>query len=171
MGVEIERKFLLKGDGWRSLGVPVYCRQGYLSRFEQRTVRVRLKGEKGFLTVKGPNQGPTRLEYEYEIPGDDCRAILDHLAEKPLIEKYRYRIPYHGLIWEIDEFLGENQGLILAEVELISETQAIRLPDWIGREVTGDPRYYNTSLVERPFSRWGGNPLPAASLFITDPSE
>lgn len=151
MGIEIERKFLVKGDAWRSLGSPVrYC-QGYLSRSKERTVRVRQAGEKGYLTIKGISKGAKRTEYEYEIPVEDCKAMLSSLVEKPVIEKNRYRIEYKGIIIEVDEFLGNNQGLILAEIELASEDEQIDLPDWIGREVTDDPRFYNSNLGFRPF--------------------
>ncbi|OGR12413.1 MAG: adenylate cyclase [Desulfobacterales bacterium RIFOXYA12_FULL_46_15] len=154
MGVEIERKFLLKGDRWRSLGHPVrYC-QGYLNRSKERTVRVRMEGEKGYLAIKGISRGVKRIEYEYEIPEADCRAMLNGLVEKPVIEKNRTRIEYKGMVFEIDEFFGENQGLIIAEVELESEDQTIELPDWIGREVTHDPRYYNSNLVLYPYTKW-----------------
>lgn len=154
MGVEIERKFLLKGDGWRSLGHPVrYC-QGYLNRSKERTIRVRMEGEKGYLTIKGISRGAKRTEYEYEIPEVDCRAMLNDLVEKPVIEKNRTRIGYKGMVFEIDEFFGENRGLIIAEVELASEDQTIELPDWIGREVTHDPRYYNSNLVLYPYTKW-----------------
>jgi CYTH domain-containing protein len=154
MGVEIERKFLLKGDAWRALGTPVLYHQGYLNRSKERTVRVRTAGEKGFLTLKGMSRGAKRTEYEYEIPLAEAEAILKDLAEKPVIEKTRYRIEYRGLSWEIDEFSGENQGLILAEVELDAEDQEIELPPWIGEEVTRDPRYYNSNLVRHPYTKW-----------------
>jgi CYTH domain-containing protein len=154
MGVEIERKFLLKGDAWRSLGSPVLYRQGYLNCSKERTVRVRTAGDKGFLTLKGMSRGAERAEYEYEIPLAEAEAILRDLAEKPVIEKTRRRIEYKGLFWEIDEFSGENQGLILAEVELDSEDQAIEPPPWIGEEVTHDPRYYNSNLVLYPYTKW-----------------
>jgi len=154
MGIEIERKFLLKGDTWRALGTPVLYRQGYLNRSKERTVRVRAAGEKGFLTLKGMSRETKRTEYEYEIPLAEAEAILRDLAEKPVIEKTRRRIEYKGLFWEIDEFSGENQGLILAEVELDAEDQEIELPPWIGEEVTHDPRYYNSNLVLHPYTKW-----------------
>jgi len=154
MGIEIERKFLLNGDEWRALGHPVLYRQGYLNRSKERTVRVRMAGEKGYLTIKGISKGMKRTEYEYEIPKEDVNAILDALAEKPVIEKNRYCVEYKGVSWEIDEFSGENQGLILAEVELESEDQKIELPSWIGKEVTHDPRYYNSNLVLHPYTKW-----------------
>ena len=156
MGKEIERKFLVKNDAWRNLAEGVLYRQGYLSSVKERIVRVRLVGDKGFLTIKGLTVGAARAEYEYEIPAADARAMLDDLAEKPLIEKLRYKISYAGLIWEIDEFLGDNAGLIVAEVELDSETQTISKPDWLGTEVTDDACYFNSNLVRQPFKQWRG---------------
>jgi len=117
-------------------------------------VRIRTAGEKGFITVKSSNTGSIRAEYEYEIPIVDANEMLDRLCQRPLIEKIRYRIPFAGLVWEVDEFGGENHGLIVAEVELESEQQGISVPEWIGLEVTGDPRYFNANLVARPFSKW-----------------
>jgi adenylate cyclase len=154
MPKEIERKFLVAGDGWRAKGVGKRYRQGYLSTVKERTVRVRTVDEKGFITVKGISVGAARSEYEYEIPAADANEMLDRLCEHPLIEKTRYRIPMDGVVWEVDEFAGENRGLIVAEVELESEEQQVSLPDWIGREVTDDPRYFNANLVAHPFSRW-----------------
>jgi CYTH domain-containing protein len=154
MPKEIERKFLVTGDGWRVKGVGKRYRQGYLSTVKERTVRVRTVGETGFITVKGISVGAARSEYEYEIPAADANEMLDRLCERPLIEKTRYRIPMAGVVWEVDEFAGENRGLIVAEVELESEDQQVSLPEWIGREVTDDPRYFNANLVAHPFSRW-----------------
>jgi adenylate cyclase len=154
MGQEIERKFLVKGDDWRSLAKGTYCRQGYLNSAMERTVRIRTIGEKAFLTIKGPTVAATRSEYEYEIPVTDCNAMLEALAEKPIIEKKRYKVPFAGLTWEIDEFFGDNAGLIVAEVELMSEDQAFQKPEWIGGEVTGDHRYFNSDLIKHPFTRW-----------------
>ncbi len=154
MGTEIERKFLLQGDAWRSLAVGVRYRQGYLSSAKERTVRIRTAGDTAFLTIKGLATGATRAEYEYAIPLADGNEMLDTLAEQPLIEKVRYTIAHGNAIWEIDEFLGENQGLVVAEVELSSEDQRFDRPQWLGEEVTGDPRYYNSSLVAHPYNRW-----------------
>ena len=154
MGVEIERKFLLAGDEWRSLGEPVLLRQGYLSSQPDRVVRVRIEGERATMTIKGRSSGATRGEWEYEIPLTDANELLDQLCEKPIIEKYRRRIPFAGLTWEVDEFLGANKGLMFAEVELESEDQQFDKPSWIGEEVTDDPRYYNSSLIRLPFSQW-----------------
>lgn len=154
MGVEIERKFLLDGDAWRSLGEPVLLRQGYLSSNPDRVVRVRTEGGKGSMTIKGRSTGATRGEWEYEIPLADANELLDRLCEQPIIEKYRRRIGFAGNTWEVDEFLGENQGLMFAEIELASEDQQFDKPDWIGAEVTDDRRYYNSSLIRLPFSKW-----------------
>jgi CYTH domain-containing protein len=154
MAKEIERKFLVKGDAWRALAKGTTYRQGYLNSAKERTVRVRTAEDKAFLTIKGLTLGATRAEYEYAIPFDEGKAMLDALAEKPLIEKKRYKIPAGDLTWEIDEFLGDNAGLILAEVELKSEDQAFDRPAWLGDEVTGDTRYYNANLIKKPFTRW-----------------
>lgn len=154
MAKEIERKFLVKGESWRSLAKGTLYRQGYLNSAKERTVRVRTAGDAAFITVKGLSVGATRSEFEYEIPVDDARAMLDALAEKPLIEKRRYKIPAGTLTWEIDEFLGDNSGLIVAEIELASETQEFEKPVWLGEEVTGDPRYFNSNLIKNPFKRW-----------------
>ena len=154
MGVEIERKFLLSGDGWRSLGQPVLLRQGYLSSQRERVVRVRIEGERATLTIKGGNVGATRGEWEYPIPLADAAELLEGLCEQPLIEKYRRRIEFEGMVWEVDEFLGANAGLLVAEIELTSEDQAFEKPDWIGAEVSADARYYNANLIKRPFSSW-----------------
>ena len=154
MGLEIERKFLVDPRGaWRAAPCKRY-RQGYLSTEKERTVRVRSIGERGYLTIKGISHGASRLEYEYEIPGTDADELLSRLCQKPLIEKDRYRVAHRDLVWEVDEFFGDNQGLILAEVELTSENQALTLPDWVRNEVTADPRYYNSNLIRHPYSRW-----------------
>jgi CYTH domain-containing protein len=150
MATEIERKFLVQGDEWRSLGVGVIYRQGYVANINGRTVRVRVVGEQGYLTIKGPTIGKSRAEFEYKIPVEDAQELLETLCDRPLIEKTRYKINIGDLIWEVDEFWGENQGLILAEVELETEDQNINIPDWIGKEVTSDPRYYNVNLVKNP---------------------
>jgi CYTH domain-containing protein len=151
---EIERKFLVAGEDWRALAPGTRYRQGYLSTVKERTVRVRTIDDKGFLTVKGISVGATRSEYEYEIPVADADEMLDDLCEQPIIEKNRYKIPLGDVTWEVDEFLGVNDGLIVAEVELQSEDQSFPKPDWIGEEVTDDPRYFNANLIARPFSTW-----------------
>lgn len=154
MGVEIERKFLLVGEDWRALGEPVLLRQGYLCSDPMRTVRVRVEGGQGTLTIKGKSSGATRGEWEYPIPLDEASELLDRLCARPLIEKYRRRIPHGGHTWEVDEFLGANQGLAVAEIELSSENESFDLPGWIGAEVTDDPRYFNSNLIRHPFTQW-----------------
>lgn len=154
MGIEIERKFLVRSDEWKTLAKGVLLRQGYLSSAPERIVRVRIDGDAAMLTIKGPTSGMTRAEWEYPIPVEDAQAFLDRLCEKPVIEKYRYRIPLQGVVWEVDEFLGENAGLVVAEVELESEQQAFVKPDWIGEEVTHDARYFNANLLRHPYSKW-----------------
>ncbi|MFA6070934.1 MAG: CYTH domain-containing protein [Janthinobacterium sp.] len=154
MGVEIERKFLLQGNAWRGLGQAVLLRQGYLSSARERAVRVRIEGEQAMLTIKGANVGATRGEWEYPIPLADAAELLDGLCEQPLIEKVRHRIEHAGMLWEVDEFLGANAGLIVAEIELASEDQPFEKPEWIGAEVSGDARYYNANLIRHPFSQW-----------------
>jgi CYTH domain-containing protein len=154
MGTEIERKFLLVGNAWRALAKGTNYRQGYLSSTKERVVRVRTINDKGYLTIKGITTGATRVEYEYDIPENDATAMLDDLCEKPIIEKNRYKIDFAGFVWEVDEFFGENQGLIVAEVELESEDQAFEKPEWIGEEVTGDPKYFNSNLILNPFTKW-----------------
>ena len=154
MGVEIERKFLLQGDAWRGLGQAVLLRQGYLSSTRERVVRVRIEGEQAMLTIKGANVGATRGEWEYPIPLADAVELLDGLCEQPLIEKVRHRIEYAGMVWEVDEFLGANAGLVVAEIELHSADQPFEKPDWIGVEVSDDARYYNANLNRHPFSQW-----------------
>lgn len=152
--IEIERKFLVVSDQWRALATGTLYRQGYIPTLDDRTVRVRIAGQQGYLTIKGKTQGIARSEFEYQIPVEDAAQLLDTICEAPLIEKYRYRIPLDGLVWEVDEFLGENQGLIIAEVELEDVAQAIALPSWIGQEVSGELRYYNSNLAKHPFRRW-----------------
>lgn len=154
MQKEIERKFLVVGDAWRSLAEGVMIRQGYLNSDKLRTVRIRTVGDVAFMTVKGPTVGITRMEFEYPIPYDDCLAMLEHLAEVPVIEKKRYKIPMGNFMWEVDEFFGVNAGLIVAEIELPSEDTPFEKPDWIGEEVSGDPRYFNSSLVSHPYTTW-----------------
>jgi CYTH domain-containing protein len=154
MGREVERKYLVAGDAWRALGNGTRYRQGYLSSEKERTVRIRSTGEKGYVTIKGISVGATRAEYEYEIPLADADAMIDTLVERPIIEKYRYEIPFGNVVVQVDEFLGENAGLVVAEIELASEDQEFEKPDWLGKEVTGDPRYYNANLIRHPYSNW-----------------
>ena len=154
MAKEIERKYLVIGNTWRALAEGSVYRQGYIATQNKATVRIRVVGEKSYLTIKGPNIKYSRLEFEYPIPVEDAQEILETLCERPFIEKIRYKIESGGLIWEIDEFNGVNKGLILAEVELNDENQHIELPSWIGQEVSDDSRYFNSNLVKHPFSQW-----------------
>ncbi len=153
MSVEIERKFLVKGNGYSEFSSKLY-RQGYLSTETKHTVRVRMAGRKAVITIKGKRVSISRPEFEYEIPFKDAEQMLDTLCEKPIIEKLRYVVRHNGLIWEVDEFLGENKGLVLAEVELESEDQEIDLPEWVGEDVSKDPRYANSNLVRSPYKSW-----------------
>ncbi len=152
MAIEIERKFLVIGEEWRAAPAVYFC-QGYLNRSKERTVRVRVAGELGYLTIKGATTGASRAEFEYEIPLEDAKQLLG-LCDGPLIEKYRRKINHENMLWEVDEFLGENQGLVVAEIELESESQAFIKPDWVGVEVTADARYYNSNLSVQPFQKW-----------------
>lgn len=154
--VEIERKFLVTRDDWPRENGARY-RQGYLNSDKARSVRVRVGKGKGYLTIKGETRGATRQEFEYEIPVAEADALLDGLCERPLIEKVRYEVVYGGLTWEVDEFYGDNEGLVIAEVELTSEEQMFEKPDWVGQEVTGDARYYNVNLAKWPYKAWGGS--------------
>ena len=154
MGQEIERKFLVDEALWREVQPSgTEYRQGYIVNTKAKIVRVRIAGDQGYLTIKGATQGATRAEFEYEIPLDDARRLLT-LCEGPLIEKTRYKLEVDGLLWEVDEFSGDNEGLIMAELELDSEDQPFQKPAWAGQEVTDDARYYNANLVSNPFSRW-----------------
>lgn len=155
MGLEIERKFLVRGDDWRQqadAGTPY--RQGYLVGSQHASVRVRIEGEVARLNIKSATLGIRRQEYEYPLPLDEAEEMLETLCEQPQIEKTRYKLPYQGHLWEIDVFAGANQGLIVAEVELGSEDEALSLPEWVGEEVSDDPRYYNVCLVKHPYSEW-----------------
>ncbi|MGB5365849.1 MAG: CYTH domain-containing protein [Polyangiales bacterium] len=154
MPEEIERKFLVIGDGWRDAAVGTQFRQGFLSTEPERTVRVRVAGARGSITVKGKTVGAKREEFEYEIPLQDVERMLDGLCKRPFIEKVRYTLSVGRHVWEIDVFEGENAGLVIAEIELGSEDEAFEKPDWAGEEVTDDPRYFNSNLVAKPFRAW-----------------
>ena len=154
MAEEIERKFLVRGDGWRAQASGTRFRQGFLSTDPDRTVRVRVAGARGMLTIKGRTVGARRPEYEYEIPLGDAERMLDSLCERPLIEKVRFELRAGAHLWEIDVFEGDNAGLVVAEIELESEDESFERPDWLGEEVTEDPRYFNANLVENPYRTW-----------------
>jgi CYTH domain-containing protein len=159
MGMEIERKFLITGNAWRGLAVGTDYRQGYLCSSGDRTVRVRIAGDKAFLTIKGKSSGISRMEFEYPIPPKDAEVLLAELCEQPIIEKKRYRISHGGFIWEVDEFSGANAGLLVAEIELADEGQEFDKPSWVGAEVSDDRRYSNAGLVKYPFSCWKDRPV------------
>lgn len=152
MGTEIERKFLIISGGWQT-GEPILYLQGYLSRDKHRTVRIRVAGGKAMLTVKGITIGFTRAEYEYSIPLSDAMELLK-LCDGSLIEKRRWFTSVGNMTWEIDEFMGDNQGLVVAEIELNNESQSFEMPSWLGKEVTDDARYYNSNLITSPFNTW-----------------
>jgi adenylate cyclase len=154
MAEEIERKYLVAGTSWKAGATGTLTRQGYLSTVKERTVRVRIAGGEAFLTIKGANRGVTRTEFDYPIPADDAAAMLEMLCERPLIEKIRWLVPFEGFTWEVDEFLGANAGLVVAEVELPIAEAKPTLPPWVREEVSLDPRYLNSNLVKRPFTTW-----------------
>ena len=152
MAIEIERKFLVVGDDWRQAPAVPYA-QGYLNRDKQRTVRVRLAEGQAWLTIKGANSGATRAEFDYPIPPADAEQLLA-LCDGPLVRKLRRVVVHAGATWEIDEFQGDNAGLVVAEIELASEDQAFEPPPWLGAEVTHDARYFNSNLAGAPYSTW-----------------
>lgn len=167
MAIEIERKFLVKNDSWREGAQGQKYMQGYMSRGEVATVRVRITEKGAFLTIKGKPAvqdstiSAAKLEFEYPVPIADAREMLNLLCQGPIIEKTRYCIEHNGMTWEVDEFYGKNAGLVMAEVELETEDQDIIPPTWIGREVTSDKRYYNASLSEHSYSEWKDGEAPA----------
>ena len=161
MPQEIERKYLVWLEHWKPTAAGVLYRQGYLSSVKERVVRVRIAGEQAHLTIKGLMRGVTRLEFEYAIPVSDAATMLDLLCERPLIEKTRYREAFGGRTWEIDVFHGDNEGLVVAEVEITGESERVQAPSWLGREVSNDPRYQNFNLIS--------NPTKIGVLTIPDP--
>lgn len=154
MGKEIERKFLVKDETYKTLAEGILYHQGFLNTSKERVVRIRIVGEKGFLTIKGLSEGAKRTEFEYEIPVEDAKTMLEEICEKPIIIKYRYNIQIDDLLWEVDEFKAENEGLVVAEIELHDEFQNFDKPNWLGGEVTEDPKYYNANLIKHPFKSW-----------------
>jgi adenylate cyclase len=147
MGTEIERKFLVKGDAWRRLGTPIRIAQGYLGDSIERVVRVRTAGEAAYITVKGLNTGIARLEYEYSIPLIDANEMLERLCLKPLIVKTRWNVHHAGSLWQVDEYHEPRSDLVVAEIELARVDETFELPPWIGEEVSGNPAYYNHTMV------------------------
>lgn len=156
MNKEIERKYLVADDRWRDrAGDGLLCEQGYLAASAGgATVRVRRMGDKGYLTIKGPSDGISRIEMEYEIPESDAAAMIQTLCGDQVVSKIRYRIDVGGFVWEVDEFSGENKGLVLAEIELEHEEQSFERPDWIGDDVSHEARYFNACLAKTPYSLW-----------------
>ena len=154
MATEIERKFKVTSDEYKQLAKPLYCKQGYFNTPNEPLVRVRIMGEKAYLTLKGKNKGITRLEFEYEIPVIDAQELLYNFCSTPFIEKNRFIISIEDTTWEVDEFLDENSGLVIAEVELLSENDNFNKPSWIGSEVSHESKYYNYKLVNHPYSKW-----------------
>jgi adenylate cyclase len=156
MSVEIERKFLVDHKKWAELKkLPgAHYHQGYLLNDTNCTIRVRLAGAKGFITVKGANSGISRKEFEYAIPAEDASELIKTFAISA-VEKIRYKITFAGKLWEVDDFLGDNKGLIMAEIELEDESEEFEKPEWITAEVSHDARYYNSNLSKNPFKNWG----------------
>ncbi|MBT5926910.1 MAG: CYTH domain-containing protein [Verrucomicrobia bacterium] len=155
MGTEIERKFLVDPNGsWRLSEKKRVCQQGYISTKAACSMRVRLMGDRGFLTMKTKREGIQRDEFEYEIPVQDAEYMLSHYCDPSIVQKTRHYLHFEGMLWEIDVFEGNNAGLILAEVELESVDQEISLPDWVTKEVSGDHRYFNAMLAKFPFKDW-----------------
>jgi adenylate cyclase len=154
MGIEIEKKYLLENSNWKTEAFKtIKIKQGYLNSEIERTIRVRTSGNEGIITIKGKTVNLTRSEFEYAIPLNDALELLK-MCDSPIIEKTRYLIKKGELTWEIDEFSGENEGLIVAEIELTDENQEFDLPEWIGKEVSHDTRYYNSSLISNPYKNW-----------------
>lgn len=155
MPKEIERKFLIKNNDYRQQSESKRYKQGYICRLPDKVVRIRAADNKAYVTIKGmPQSALTRLEYEYEIPVEHAEEMLEALCEKPLIEKVRYKVQWGKDVWEIDEFSGENEGLVVAEIEIPNEDYQPELPPWIGEEVTNDPRYLNVNLALNPYKSW-----------------
>ncbi|GAB4332122.1 MAG: CYTH domain-containing protein [Bacteroidales bacterium] len=155
MAKEHERKFLVSGKGYRKLAKPETIIQGFLSLDPERLVRIRTKGSRSWMTVKGKRKGISRNEFEWEIPNAEAEVLLNELCIKPLIIKQRFVVRINNTIWEIDEFSGENEGLVIAETETAENGNITDYPDWIGKEVTSEERYYNQNLVLHPYSLWG----------------
>ncbi len=155
MGLEIERKFLVVNDGWRSsVESEAVLKQGYLTAQKDLAIRVRIDGDQSQLNIKGGTAGIKRSEYEYAIPRQDAEEILAHLVSGSLIDKTRYRVRCGDHLWDLDVFHGENEGLVMAEIELEREDEPFEMPDWAGDEVSDDPRYFNANLITHPYRDW-----------------
>ena len=162
MALEIERKFLVAKDSWQDGSPGLRIAQGYLSLDPDRTVRVRIAGGTSWLTIKGRSEGITRPEFEYKIPLEDAKELLGQCLPS-VIDKTRHRVPYGGHIWEVDVFHGDNEGLVLAEVELADESVSPDLPPWVGAEVSSDARYFNACLAAFPYKKWPDSSIPQES--------
>ena len=154
MPIEIEKKFLVKSNEYKNLSLPLYCKQGYFNNHNELITRIRIMGKKGYLTLKSNNKGIERLEYEYEIPIIDAEELLSNYCSDSIIEKNRYIVPYKDKIWEVDEFLGDNVGLTVAEIELLSQNEVFLKPRWIGKEVSHNLKYSNYQLTNHPYKKW-----------------
>jgi adenylate cyclase len=154
MGKEVERKFAVDKAVWQPHGTGVHFKQGYLNSQKERVVRVRIEGDRAKLTIKGPTTGVTRAEFEYDIPVEEASLLLDNLCEQPLIDKHRHKEVHGGKTWEIDVFHGQNEGLVIAEIELDFEEEKFEVPKWAVREVSSDQRYYNSNLLKSPYCSW-----------------
>jgi adenylate cyclase len=169
MGKEIERKFLVTGNSFKDQGTPRLLKQGYICNSTFKAVRVRIDNTTGFITIKGATKGITRPEYEYEIPLGDAKELLENFCDPSVIEKVRYEVVVEGYTWEVDEFLGDNAGLIVAEIELNDETETCPKPAWVGEEVTDDPRYLNSNLAKKPYKSWERDGVDPKPLFLKIP--
>jgi adenylate cyclase len=155
MATEIERKYLIANDDWRQHSdAGIQITQGYMGSNEKSSVRIRVNGDSANINIKSKTLGMQRSEYEYAIPLEDAREMLAALCDRPYIDKTRFHVPHEGRVWEVDVFAGENEGLIVAELELASVDEIFPLPNWVGEEVTEDPRYYNICLVSHPYKKW-----------------
>lgn len=155
MGIEIERKFLVANDSWRKDVISeTRLKQGYLANQERASVRVRIGGDKAYLNIKSATLNIRRSEFEYEVPVSDAEEMLEQVAIRPFIDKTRYKVKWGEHIWEVDLFHGENEGLIVAEIELEAEDESFQIPEWVEKEVSGDPKYFNVCLVKNPFCKW-----------------
>jgi adenylate cyclase len=154
MAIEIERKFLVKEPSFHLAIKSLRIRQGYIVNNQNQVIRVREKGDEYFLTIKGNNIGISQLEYDFPISKNDAEDLLKHFCKTSMIDKTRHYVEHEGYTWEVDEFHGDNEGLIVAEIELDSEHEQFEIPDWVGDEVTSDERYYNMNLATDPFKDW-----------------
>ncbi len=154
MGKEIERKFLVKNSDYRKNAKRVFIHQGFLNNDKERVVRIRIEDSRATITIKGLPVGTERPEFEYDIPLMDAEQLLREICLKPSIKKYRYKLKHKGFMWEVDEFLENNEGLVIAEIEIPRIDTIVELPKWVGEEVSNDPKYYNSNLIEEPFNTW-----------------